>query len=70
MTWIEQTNPGPEAGWYFNTSTGEVEHGRHSRALDLLGPYPDEETARRAREIAHERTAAADRADADWNGEG
>jgi hypothetical protein len=68
MTWIEQTNPGPEEGWYFNTGTGEVEHGRQSRGVDLLGPYPDEETARRALEIAHDRTAAADGADAEWNG--
>ncbi|MBE1577718.1 hypothetical protein ACFORH_11040 [Amycolatopsis roodepoortensis] len=67
MNWIQETGTGPEQDWYFNTRTGEVERGRRSRGVDLLGPYPDEETARRALEIARERTAAADRADTEWN---
>ena len=37
--------------------------------IDRLGPYPDESTASRALEIARERTAAADRADREWEGE-
>lgn len=56
-----------EAGdWYFNTITGEVEHHKRSRGMDLLGPYPDEATARRAVEIAHERNRRADAEDAAW----
>jgi hypothetical protein len=34
-----------------------------------LGPYPDEATARRALEIARERTRKADAEDAEWGGE-
>ncbi|MGQ0837701.1 hypothetical protein [Actinokineospora sp.] len=59
----------PDPGWYFNTRTGEVEHGHLSRSIDRLGPYPDRETAARALEIARERTAAADKADRAWNGD-
>jgi hypothetical protein len=60
-------DPNPDEGWYFNTRTGEVEHHDRSRSIDLLGPYPDEATARRALEIARERTKKADAEDADWN---
>ena len=56
----------PGSGWYFNVVTGQVEHGERSRGGDLLGPYPDEATARRALEIAHERTRQADAEDAAW----
>ncbi|KFU76669.1 hypothetical protein SAMN04489729_7890 [Amycolatopsis lurida] len=61
------TDPGSDPKWYYNTTTGQVEHGTLSRSVDRLGPYPDEATAHRALEIAMERTAAADRADRDWN---
>ncbi|GAB3361102.1 hypothetical protein [Amycolatopsis echigonensis] len=53
--------------WYYNTRTNEVERGRQSRGVDRLGPYPDEATARRALELARERTKAEDQADAEWN---
>lgn len=59
-------DPNPDTGWYFNTRTGKVEHLQKSRSIDLLGPYPDEATARRALEIAKERTESADRADREW----
>lgn len=62
-------DPNPAPGWWYNTRTGEVEHGELSRSIDLLGPYPDEATARRALELARARTKAADRADAEWRGE-
>lgn len=60
-------DPNPDTGWYYNTRTGEVEHLERSRAIDLLGPYPDEATARRALEIARERTRKADAEDAEWS---
>lgn len=60
-------DPNPEQGWWYNTRTGEVEHGEVSRAADRMGPYPDEATARRALEIARERTRDADEADRRWN---
>ena len=56
----------PAGGWYFNVITGKVEHHDRSRGSDLLGPYPDEATAARALEIAHERTRKADAEDAAW----
>ena len=61
------SDPNPDQGWYYNTRTGQVEHLERSRGIDLLGPYPDEATAKRALEIARERTKAADKADRDWN---
>ncbi|WP_091450472.1 hypothetical protein [Actinokineospora iranica] len=64
---MRDDNPAP--GWYYNTRTGEVEHGTLSRAIDRLGPYPDRATAERALEIARERTRAADKADEAWRGE-
>jgi hypothetical protein len=62
-------DPNPDQGWYFNTRTNQVEHGERGRSIDLLGPYPDEATARRALDIAKERTRQADAADAAWNDE-
>ncbi|WP_028851406.1 hypothetical protein [Thermocrispum municipale] len=62
-------DPDPDKGWYFNTRTGQVEHLKRSRSIDLLGPYPDEATARRALEIARKRTEEADRADREWDGD-
>ncbi|SEF36214.1 hypothetical protein SAMN05421837_109372 [Amycolatopsis pretoriensis] len=60
-------DPNPDQGWYYNTRTKQVEHLERSRGIDLLGPYPDEATARRALDIAKERTRQADAADASWN---
>lgn len=54
-------------GWFYCLKHGKVEHGSVCRALDRLGPYPDEETAARALEIAKERTKAADTADREWD---
>ncbi|MGV9297965.1 MULTISPECIES: hypothetical protein [Amycolatopsis] len=62
-------DPNPDQGWYYNTRTHEVEHLERSRGVDLLGPYPDEATARRALDIARERTRQADAADRSWDGE-
>jgi hypothetical protein len=62
-----ETDPAPDPGWYYNTRTHQVEHGSLSRAVDRLGPYPDETAARRALETARERTEAADVADREWN---
>ncbi len=51
--------------WYYNVSTGEVTQGKEPNALNRMGPYPNEETARRALEIAAERNADADAEDDD-----
>lgn len=67
MGWRKK-DANPPSGWWYNTRTGEIEHGELSRSVDLLGPYPDEATARQALEIARARTEAADEADAEWRG--
>jgi len=56
----------PGEGWYFNVLTKKVEHHDRSKGSDLLGPYPDEASASRALETAHERTQKADAEDAAW----
>jgi hypothetical protein len=56
--------------WFYCLKHGTVESAEGCRAADRLGPYPDRETAARALEIAHERTAAADEADREWNERG
>lgn len=61
------TDNNPDPGWWYNTKTGQVEHGEVGKAIDRMGPYPDRETAERALDIARERTEAADRADREWN---
>lgn len=66
MGWRKK-DANPPSGWWYNTRTGEIEHGEVSRSIDLLGPYPDEATARQALEIAQARTEAADEADAEWS---
>jgi hypothetical protein len=62
-------DPNPDPGWYYNTRTHKVEHRDRGRSIDLLGPYPDEATARHALDIARERTRQADADDAAWSGE-
>lgn len=62
---LHRKDSDPDRGWYYNTRTNQVEHLERSRGVDLLGPYPDEATAKRALEIAQERTRAADKADAE-----
>ncbi|GAC57444.1 hypothetical protein GOHSU_19_00490 [Gordonia hirsuta DSM 44140 = NBRC 16056] len=51
--------------WYYDVSTGEVSRGKVPHALNRMGPYPDEATARRAIEIAEERNRQADAEDED-----
>lgn len=57
----------PDPGWYYCTRHNRVEHGAICRAADLLGPYPDKQTAERALEIAKERSAAWDKANRKWD---
>lgn len=58
--------------YWFNTKTGQVQTGGdpgRARSADLLGPYPTEEEAARAYDIAAERTAKwdeEDRAEQEW----
>jgi len=49
--------------FYYNIKTGQVEEGRKSSWTDLMGPYPDRETAEQALEIARARTQDWDAAE-------
>ena len=55
-----------ENEWYFSLTHQRVEGWDGCRAADRLGPYPDQETAAHALEIARERTEAEDERDKDW----
>ena len=48
-------DPDDDTYWY-NTDTGEVEHGRISPAPERLGPFKTAEEAARAPEIVRERS--------------
>jgi hypothetical protein len=55
----------PEAQYYYNSATGEVEQGRQSNALDRLGPFKTRAEAERAPEIVRERAEQWAREDAE-----
>ncbi|MEU5693778.1 hypothetical protein [Actinosynnema sp. NPDC020468] len=57
-----------ENAWYYCLTHAKAEKGVGCRAADRMGPYPDEATAKRALELARERTAAEDKADKEWKG--
>ncbi len=46
--------------WFYNVTTGEVEHGPQSLGRTLMGPYDSREEASRALATARERTEAWD----------
>ncbi|MFJ6652391.1 SPOR domain-containing protein [Microbacterium sp. NPDC091313] len=61
-----------EKYWY-NLTTGEVERGFESPAVDRAGPFDTAEEAARAPEILKERSRAwaeDDARDADWGARG
>lgn len=43
--------------WWYNTSTGEVEEGPQSIALERIGPFASSEEAARAPQIVADRAA-------------
>lgn len=53
--------------YYYNTKTGEVEEGKRSGWMDLMGPYDTEEEARNALKTAAERNEQADAEEEAWN---
>ncbi len=52
--------------WYYSLKDSRVVQAHEVRAADRLGPYPDQESAARALELARERTESSDRADREW----
>jgi len=49
--------------WFYNVTTGEVEHGPQSLGRTLMGPYETREEAARALEAAAARTRTWDEED-------
>lgn len=56
-----------EHGYYYNLTTGEVEHGMQSAWTERMGPYPTAEAAHEALETARRRTEAWDKQDEEWS---
>lgn len=53
--------------FYFNLETGEVEEGRVSEGLKLMGPYATREEAERALARARARNQEWEDADREWD---
>ena len=53
--------------YFYNLATGQVEEGRMSEGLELMGPYPTREAAADALSHASQRNAEWDEADRAWN---
>lgn len=57
------------ADFYYNLSTGQVEEGKQSSGMELMGPYPTREEAQKALETAAQRNENWNEADMAWEGE-
>ncbi|WP_156761915.1 SPOR domain-containing protein [Microbacterium karelineae] len=58
--------------YWYNLTTGEVEQGPESPAVDRAGPFETAEEAARAPEIIRQRTKAwqeDERRDSEWGGD-
>ncbi|WP_295011058.1 SPOR domain-containing protein [uncultured Microbacterium sp.] len=59
--------------YWFNSKTGQVEHGMLSSSLDRIGPFDTAEEAARAPHVLRERSrlwAEEDAAEDNWGGAG
>ncbi len=61
---------GRTTAYYYNLQTGQVESEGQSKAKDLLGPFPDPESAARALDTVHQREAEKQAEDQAWSGDG
>ncbi|MTD17333.1 hypothetical protein GIS00_25715 [Nakamurella sp. YIM 132087] len=57
---------GRNTKYYFNISTGQVEEEGQSKAKDLLGPFPDRESAANALQTIHDREDRKNAEDRAW----
>ena len=55
--------------WYYNTRTGDVEHGKLSSFTHHMGPYDTREDAERALKIARARNDIWEAEDKEWAGD-
>ncbi|MBQ5557846.1 MAG: hypothetical protein IIT36_04600 [Aeriscardovia sp.] len=56
-----------EKKWYFNTHTNQVEHGRISSLLDVVGPYDTREEAEHALDDVRNHNEAWVKQSAEWS---
>ncbi len=59
---------GRNTAFYYNLTTGQVEEEGQSKAKDLLGPFPDRESAARALQTIREREERKKAEDREWQG--
>jgi hypothetical protein len=57
---------GRNTAFYYNLTTGQVEEEGQSKAKDLLGPFPDRESAARALQTIREREERKNTEDREW----
>jgi hypothetical protein len=57
---------GRNTAFYYNLKTHAVEEEGQSKAKDLLGPFPDRETAANALQIIREREEQKAAEDREW----
>lgn len=53
--------------YYYNVDTGEVEEGKQSSGMELMGPYASREEAAQALSIAQRRNEAWDAEGDSWD---
>ena len=58
---------GRNTTYWYNVRTGQVEEEGQSKASDLLGPFPDRESAAAALEIVREREERKKAEDERWS---
>lgn len=58
---------GQNTAFYYNIKTHQVEPEGQSKAKDLLGPFPDQESAANALQRIHEREERKSEEDQDWS---
>ena len=59
---------GRNTAFYYNLTTGQVEEEGQSKAKDLLGPFPDRESAANALQTIREREERKNTEDREWQG--
>lgn len=68
---IDGTPDEIEQSWWYNSRTGEVEHGPESPSIHRIGPFASREEASRAPEVIAARSKAWDedeKRDGSWGG--
>jgi len=57
---------GRNTAFYYNLKTHQVEEEGQSKAKDLLGPYPDRQSAANALQAVHDRELKLSEQDREW----